>query len=230
MPAIARHRFVRLDPGAAPEPAMSCAGVEAEMMNAVCSWVEGGMPLVVRRRGTDEPAGILPLAVTLPARLQRRRIALRSPARSLRRVDDPPLLRDAVVELPERSRAVVRELSGKLDDCGVTARVFGSLAWQWLTGERYLHDRSDVDLILEPIPGFDIGRCRRVLERAAGSTAPRFDGEIALDRGDSVSWREWCGVSPTLLVKGQTGASLVARGAIEARLPAASAHAGRAGR
>lgn len=227
MAAIARHRFVRLDPGTAPEPATTCAMPDEGVVDAVRSWIERGMPLVVRRRGADDPAGVLPLAVTLPARLQRRRIALRSPSGSLQSIDDPPLLCDAVAELPARSRAVVRELARMLDDCGVTARVYGSLAWQWLSGECYLHDGSDVDLILEPTAGFDRARCRRVLERAAGLTAPRFDGEIALGQGDSVSWREWCGESRRLLVKGQADASLVSREEIESRLAAATAGAGR---
>ena len=87
-------------------------------------------------------------------------------------------------------------------------RVFGSLAWQYLTGEPYVSDRSDVDLLWRPS---DIGELRQGMEMLLdweGRFGLRVDGEIELPDGTAVAWRELAMGPRTVLVKATAGVAL----------------------
>jgi phosphoribosyl-dephospho-CoA transferase len=72
----------------------------------------------------------------------------------------------------------------------VDARVFGSLAWQWLTGLNYVAPGSDVDLT------WTVPRRHRIagfLDELAAldARAPvRIDGEVLRADGAGANWRE----------------------------------------
>ena len=80
-------------------------------------------------------------------------------------------------------------------------RVFGSLAWQALTGLDYVTGRSDLDVLFEFRRETDIDRF--VADVAAIETdAPmRLDGELMGADGAAVNWREFHGGASELLVK-----------------------------
>ena len=68
------------------------------------------------------------------------------------------------------------------------ARVFGAFAWQHLTGLRYVHARSDVDLLwpidttAQPMPWLHGYRHGKPHDR-------RVDGELCLGGDAAVNWR-----------------------------------------
>jgi phosphoribosyl-dephospho-CoA transferase len=73
----------------------------------------------------------------------------------------------------------------------VDCRVFGSLAMQTLTGDRYLGAGSDVDLLLRPLDGAQLDVGLALVARHAQSLP--LDGEIEFPFGHAVSWKEWLG-------------------------------------
>ena len=89
----------------------------------------------------------------------------------------------------------------------VTVGVYGSLAWQALTGLAYLRAGSDVDLLLTTSQW---GALMDVITAlAAVESPPRLDGEALLPDSAAVAWRELAGAPERLLVKGRTGVRLV---------------------
>jgi phosphoribosyl-dephospho-CoA transferase len=90
------------------------------------------------------------------------------------------------------------------------ARVYGSAAWQAVTGAVYLREDSDLDLLLTPTTGEQLRLALEILGSMAGAR-PRLDGEIALPDGRAVAWREAASESATLLVKTLSDVSLVPR-------------------
>ncbi|MCP1673416.1 phosphoribosyl-dephospho-CoA transferase [Natronocella acetinitrilica] len=188
--------------------------VESAWTPIVRSWLQQRRPLIVRRRLPGEPAGELVLGLPLPNRLGRQRLALRAPPDALLRLEPPPPLALAADVLPEQARRIVREIADRIDDCGARALVYGSVAWQWLTGEAYLRSDSDVDVLIVPDALWHPGRGHAVLRDMAAVRKPRLDGELVLGDGAFVAWRELLGDSRDVLVKTAGGASLRQRAAL----------------
>jgi phosphoribosyl-dephospho-CoA transferase len=101
----------------------------------------------------------------------------------------PLALDEAVV--PAAWQAAFTSLRKALHDAGIDCRVFGSVAMQTLTGERYLRPESDIDLLLRPADRaqLDVGLD---LFRRHAQLLP-LDGEIEFPSGHAVSWKEWLG-------------------------------------
>jgi phosphoribosyl-dephospho-CoA transferase len=83
--------------------------------------------------------------------------------------------------------------------------VFGSVAWQQLTGLRYLCPDSDLDIVWS-LP--QRTKIKDFLNRVAEieSHAPmRIDGELTREDGTGVSWRELHAGAPELALKSLSG-------------------------
>lgn len=194
---LPRHRLV----WAAPERAEPADPRDRAL---VLEWLAVGRPAIVRRPLPGEPAGRIPLGIPLPLAQGRRRVALSIPPGALRRTEPPPLLADALGAAPDRWCRSLAELADALPD----ARVYGSFAWEWLTGEAYLRPGSDLDLSVPVAGRAALDRALSVLAERAGWIDPRLDGELELRGGDGVAWRELLSESPLLLVKGTADAAL----------------------
>ncbi len=86
--------------------------------------------------------------------------------------------------------------------------MFGSLAWQALTGEPYLTGASDLDVFF-PLPG--AAHAATLLEGLAAidARAPmRVDGELLRDDGAGVNWRELHAGLPDVAIKTAGGVAL----------------------
>lgn len=210
-PALARHDLVWLDPAADLSLLLAACEPDRELAAA---WVRAGRPFVVRREDAATAlasAGWLALGLPLPSRLDRRRLALRAPRAVLLRTGRMPLLADACEAAFSGWRHCLRQLCAQLSGSGATVRAYGSLGWQHLTGEPYLHPASDIDLLIEPGPGADIERLLAILSDASAGDCPRLDGEITLAPDRRVAWRELFTDTPEVLVRGLDELSLVSR-------------------
>ncbi|WP_332378933.1 phosphoribosyl-dephospho-CoA transferase MdcG domain-containing protein, partial [Burkholderia ubonensis] len=78
-----------------------------------------------------------------------------------------PAFPDVADAAPAAWRQPLLDLEALGARCGVEGRVFGSLAWQALTGEPYLTGASDLDVFF-PLPG-------------AAHAATLLDGLAAID-------------------------------------------------
>ena len=96
-------------------------------------WVDRGWPLIARRVLPGEGAG-LPLGLPLPPSHGKQRLALTLPHDAFVSSVPPPLLRDAMRAAPTAWHPTLDRLLALDAD----VRVYGSLAWQTLTGLDYL--------------------------------------------------------------------------------------------
>jgi phosphoribosyl-dephospho-CoA transferase len=180
--------------------------LEAVDEAAIADWADRGRPAVVCRSLAGAPAGAVTLGVALPG--PGRRLGLLVRAEAVARRGAPLRLRDAAASAPQAWRGPLAALDHALRSVGVTAGVFGSLAWQHLVGEPYLRPTSDVDLLLElpgpasPWPVVDL-----LLAHDRG--APRLDGELLLPGGRAVAWRELATRPARVLVKSIDGVALL---------------------
>ncbi|KVX54920.1 phosphoribosyl-dephospho-CoA transferase [Burkholderia stagnalis] len=172
----------------------------------VRAWAARGWPLVVRRALPDE-AGV-PLGMPLPPSAGKRRVAICVDADALAAVVLPPAFANVLDAAPAAWRPTLRALDALGARCGVQGRVFGSLAWQALTGECYLTGTSDLD-VLFPLP--DAAQAATLLDGLAAldAAAPmRIDGELLRDDGAGVNWRELHAGLPEVAIKTAGGVAL----------------------
>ena len=173
----------------------------------VAGWADAGRPLVARRAAEGDPPHLTPLGLPLPPAQGKRRIAVTLAPADVADADGPPLLADAAAAAP----AGWRDSIARLVALDPLTRVFGSLAWQHLTGLPYLSAGSDLDLLWRLPPGDEMDALLAGIAAIARDAPMRIDGEITGAVG-GVQWRELAesGVGD-IAVKGLHEISLMSR-------------------
>lgn len=174
----------------------------------VAQWADRGWPLIGRRPLSDEGEGV-PLGLPLPASAGKRRLSFLLPQDAILATSPPPLLRVAGRGAPCGWWGTVDRLDDMAMQHGLKAQVFGSLAWQALTGLSYVTRESDLDLLLRVHRDTDLPALTREIAAIERLSPVRIDGELVRPDGVAVNWRELYGHAPQLLVKKEDGVALV---------------------
>ena len=95
-------------------------------------------------------ADTIAVGLALPPAQGKRRIALSVAANDIARYTPPLRLADAIAHAPAAWQPALAELDAAAIDIDLELRVFGSLAWQALSGMQYLTPQSDIDLLWHP--------------------------------------------------------------------------------
>jgi phosphoribosyl-dephospho-CoA transferase len=191
---------VALQPGLADEP-------------LVRNWAAHGWPLVVRRPAPCDAQKIgVPLGLPLPPTAGKRRVSVVVPADAITSIEPPPRLATLRNVAPDAWRATIGTLDSIARRHHVGCRVFGSLAWQGLTGLSYLSEHSDLDLLFDlPKATNVLGALEALLADIAmcDAFAPmRIDGEVIRMDGAGANWRELHAANGDVVVKMSTNVVL----------------------
>jgi phosphoribosyl-dephospho-CoA transferase len=153
----------------------------------------------------------VPLGLPLPPSTGKRRIAIQMRAEDIVASQRLPTLADCFDTAPPAWRPSLLQLMALAKKDGVQARVFGSLAWQQLTGLEYLSPRSDLD-IMWTLPSLDVIHMFLADLAEIESRAPmRLDGELVRADGAGVNWRELHAAASELVLKTATNVVLCPR-------------------
>jgi phosphoribosyl-dephospho-CoA transferase len=114
----------------------------------------------------------------------------------------PPLELSATINTAAESwRDTLDQVADLASRHGLEARVFGSLAWQTLTGLTYLTASSDLDILLPIRRSSDLAQLTTELATIEAAAPMRLDGELVRDDGVGVNWREIHAGAREVLVK-----------------------------
>ncbi|MDR3682455.1 MAG: malonate decarboxylase holo-[acyl-carrier-protein] synthase [Geothrix sp.] len=169
--------------------------------------MEAGRPFIVARHPAPAEKERLSLGLALP---DKRRIGFAVAVSDVSRSRPPLSLEEVRPCVPGPWAPTLQRLAARFAAAGMEARVYGSAAWQALTGLSYLREDSDLDLLLAPATEEQLRLALGVLVSQEG-TRPRLDGELVLPDGGAVAWREAASGAATLLVKTLSGVSLLPR-------------------
>jgi len=178
----------------------------------VAAWAERGWPLVVRRSGASDAAGV-PLGLPLPPSHQKLRLPFVIPHDGVVSVAPPPAIASALEIAPPAWRPTMQRLIALAAAFGGEARLYGSLAWQRVTGLDYLTSGSDLDALLPLPPADEVARLTAALAAIERDAPMRIDGELVRADGAGVSWRELHADTGELLVKTVADAVVLPTGA-----------------
>jgi len=223
---LPRHTLVW--PAPAARDALLAQAADENARLALDRWLDAAWPLVVRRPdlvASPSPARI-DLGLPLPPRQGRRRLAFALPRHLVARAAPPPTLRWVSAALPPAWKNPLDALDRETGALGATLRVFGSAAWQALTGLDYLRAGSDVDLVFRPDSRAQVDAVLGAFDAWETRSGRRIDAEIVFAGERAVAWREWLGCATgaddRVLVKSLAGAALATRADLLARLSLAA--------
>lgn len=205
MPYRVRHRLVHVRQQALARLAEEATTEHAR--NGLAHWAKHHLPLVVTRQPPDLAPHLLRIGLPLPLQWGRLRLSLTLPRADV-------LVHTPFPSLAEVSRSQALGLQALVDALqapGLQAQVYGSHGWQTLTGLAYVHEASDLDVLIRVHNEHQAGLATEAL-LASADTSTRLDGELMFPDGSAVAWREWAawraGETPRYLVKTLLGAQL----------------------
>lgn len=203
-----RHDLVYVQPTTA--FATPCAESGDSSWQAARDWIAAGRPLVAARQSVDGECRLLGLC--LPARQQRKRLSLSVDRGAISAIRPPLAIADCLPRLPARQAAVLARLAAQAAECSARLGVYGSLAWEVLSGENYRHADSDIDLICDIEHVGQFAAMLPALQQASAELPCRLDGELRFPGGNAAAWREIAGQL------GQPGAQILVKGEHEVGL------------
>jgi len=207
MPALRRHQLTRLTSQG--WQALLTRAWDDEARTCLAHWATHGLPLVVTVQRAILPDEVA-LGLPAPSCWGRRRIALQVAKTAIASLDTCPTLHALAPTFPDRA-PTWQLLIAALDSRHAQAHVYGSHAWQHLTGLDYVHAGSDLDLWIGVTCEVHADAVAAALRHASPSSQ-RCDAELVFPDGAAVHAREWqawrAGQARSLLVRELGGASL----------------------
>lgn len=199
-----RHDLVYVSP--AKWRTLIRTSVELAENPLVATWVERGWPLVGRRANAGEGQGVT-LGLPLPPSAGKKRLSFLMQPEDVVAVMPSPNLASALRVAPGCWEPTLLRLGRLAAEQGVEARVFGSLAWQMITGLDYLTERSDLDFALHVHRYTQLRPLADELAHIEDDAPMRLDGEL-IRGGSAVNWRELRAGAEDVLVKTILGITL----------------------
>lgn len=178
------------------------------------AWHSAGRPFVVTRRRNDGNEIGLGFCTTDPSHpeLRPRRVAARTDPAHIVRHARPPRIEEiarcpaATPQAHSFSRLISAASQARHD-----IHVYGSWMWQALTGERHVHEGSDLDVVIDAA-GLDAALgAAAFLARVEPDLAFRIDGELSFPGRGEVQWRELLQDRDEVLLKSTDSTQLVSR-------------------
>lgn len=211
---LTRHDLVWLDrahwrnaldsPGAA-TPARPWHGETTE--RELERWFGRGLPAVVCRQEAVRP-GYVAIGVALPLSSGKLKVPMTVRQDAIVRSAPPLQLQAAAESLSRAWRDALKKLIDASSAVGIAFRVYGSVAWQHLSGEAYLTENSDVDLLWNADDGAMLDAGLAVLSQWQSESGIRADGEVHFANGAAVAWPELLNAPRKVLVKHDHGVAL----------------------
>jgi phosphoribosyl-dephospho-CoA transferase len=202
---LRRHQLVRLKPASWSELLHARSDLAGEAL--LQGWADCGWPLIARRPLPGEAGGYA-LGLPLPPSAGKRRIAVNMRCEDIDSVALLPRLSETIGSAPTSWEGSMQRLNLLAERYDIEARVFGSLAWQWLTGLTYLSPGSDLDIVWTLPQREHIGAFLADIAEIETQAPMRLDGELIRADGSGVNWRELHAGSKDLALKTPTDVQL----------------------
>jgi len=204
-----RHDLVYLHAGAA--FMTPCAEEGGLLWQAARDWIDQGRPLVAARQSGD--GAYVLLGLSLPLKYDRKRLSIYVEPSAIAEVRPPLGIAQCLTGQPASVADVLLALDEQISRSGARLGVFGSLAWEALSGEAYRHADSDFDVICDVSDTAQQEAALAALAQARMRLACRLDGELRYPDGNAVAWLELSEARLTsgkkVLVKGEKAVELM---------------------
>jgi phosphoribosyl-dephospho-CoA transferase len=156
---------------------------------ALQRWLQARQPLVVARQAAAAGAQIL-LGLTLPPGTEPRRISVSVNPDAICAIASPLTLAHCVNTCTAAVAEPLKRLLQQCESHDIVVSVYGSLAWEMLSGTTYRHSGSDIDLVCDIARTPQLAPCIEALQQAQQALPCSLDGEIRFAGGAAANWKE----------------------------------------
>lgn len=212
MPVLKRHDFVWLTPAARERIATEISHSDStKALRMACAFLATEIPGIVRR---SAPCDIgIGLGISFPIRCEGSRLRF---ATSVTRDEISTVVSPCqVIELPFEARLkplqALEQVKQSLPGLAGKLGIYGATALQMLTGLAYLHDGSDLDLVIDGGTPEELFETHRILSAIAESTGVNIDAEVILDGIHGMKLKELVSAQKTVLAKTLHSVELMCR-------------------
>lgn len=185
----------------------------ADALNSLLPQWDLNYPFVVTRQSELVPSDMLSIACSMSADkscMSRRNFTVPLSAISKH---SRPLLFEQV--LPEFGLLHLNQTLLQFARDGIVVRVYGSMAWQYLTKRNYFLPNSDIDLLFEVKSNYlDNTILHNLILHLQSLVSYTIDGELLFLNGNFIAWREWFNSENDVLVKTTTKVMMMSKRAI----------------
>jgi phosphoribosyl-dephospho-CoA transferase len=202
---LKRHQLVKLYPAAWERLFTSQHDPAAAVW--LKKWASHHWPLIVRRPSPGE-TGEVSVGLPLPPSAGKQRFALQVRFEDIASKAHLPGLLDVIQVTPKSWHSSVRQLAQLAQHYQVQSGVFGSLAWQRLTGLGYLGPDSDLDIVWSLPHRTQFTEFLARLGKIESRAPMRIDGELTREDGAGVNWRELHAGASEVVLKSWAGVCL----------------------
>ncbi len=183
-----------------------CTSDRAE--HYVKHWIAEGRAFVCPRQ--NPRSNTMQLGLAFVDNGIKHRAFLQARYQDILRGDTPHELIDCLGLFNDNEAAVLRRLVEKLKSGGFSLYVFGSVAWEKISGKPYRTDRSDLDLLCDVATLQDVRYVTDAFASAELELPFSIDGELRFPKDECVNWREVVTALAhhdelEVLIKGETG-------------------------
>jgi phosphoribosyl-dephospho-CoA transferase len=165
--------------------------VHPENVSLVEEWRARDWPAIARRHEVGIAEDRICVGIAAPPREDgaRPRIPLAIPRDAVARTTAPLPLDRVKSILPTRWHDGMTTLLQEASHLNITLRVYGSASWQFITGQSYVRNSSDIDILCYPRTQEQLNRIVDLLDSTADQLP--LDGEVVFPNMEAVAWKEW---------------------------------------
>lgn len=204
-----RHDLLTLKSDAVVHAIACCTTDKAA--HYVTQWIDEGKAFVCPRQ--NPRSNTIQLGLAFVDNGVKHRAFIQARYQDVLRGDSPQELVNCLDLFGEQEAMVLRRLADTLAEAGFPLYVFGSVAWEKISGKPYRTETSDLDLLCDVATIQDVRFVASALAAADRDLPFRIDGELRFPNDDCANWREVAVAleqqDPVdILVKGEAGVAL----------------------
>lgn len=186
-----------------------CTSNKAELY--VRQWIAEGRPFVCPRQNLR--SNDLQLGLAFVDGGVKHRAFIQASYQDILRGDSPYKLEETLDIFSQSEAEVLRTLDEELKAAGLPVYVFGSVAWEKISGRPYRTSKSDLDLLCDVATLQDVRLVTKAFASADRKLPFNIDGELRFANDDCANWLEVKAAlghhdEMEILVKGETGVYL----------------------
>ena len=206
-----RHDRITLNPDAVIRSVACCTKGNAD--HYISQWIADGKAFVYPRQNPQPDT--LQLGLAFIDNGVKHRAFLQARHQDIVRSDLPHELTECLDLFSEEAAVRLRQMAGDLKSAGFPLYVFGSVAWEKISGQIYRNEKSDLDILCDVRTLQDLRFVTNVFAAAECELPFRIDGELRFPNDDCANWLEIVSAlehqnknqpnEMQVLIKGETG-------------------------
>lgn len=171
------------------------------------SWIKNKNPFIVTNQSSINKDKT-DVGFMLPLALNKRKINFTIYNKSIIKNKSSTKLDDILHTLDVNWQKPLKELIRDFSEIKIDLFVYGSSLWQYIIEQKYMSEKSDIDLLWKPKSLISLKKTLLILKKWMITYELNIDGEIILPNNKACSWKELLNEDKTILVKSLNKVSL----------------------